>query len=89
MNAVCIALVNIVRQALTSDSWIFDTGASFHTCNDWSLMEDIVTGEPRTAIASTGEKQIGDLFGKVRLVWETNNNIERCHVYSGIALQPS
>jgi hypothetical protein len=68
MNAVCVASANVEGQTLTRDSWIFDTGASFHTCNDWNLMEDVVKGEPRMTTASTGQTQTGDLFGKVRVV---------------------
>ena len=46
MNAVSVTLAEVVEQGLTRDSWIFDTGASFHTCIDWNMMEDIVKGEP-------------------------------------------
>jgi hypothetical protein len=67
MNATSVKLAEITELGLTRDSWIFDTGASFHTCNNWNLMEDVVKGEPQTTIASNGEKQSGDLFGKVKV----------------------
>src|SRR5580692_5976002 len=53
---------------LMKDSWIFDTGASYHVCNDLRIMEDVVQGEIRTTTAATGQTQSGNLFGKVRIV---------------------
>lgn len=57
----------LTEPGLTRDSWIYDTGASFHTCNDWKLMENVVKGEPRTTTAANGQQQTGNLFGSVRI----------------------
>jgi hypothetical protein len=45
------------------DSWIFDTGVSYHVCNDLHMMEDVVQGETRMTMAATGQTQSGNLFG--------------------------
>jgi hypothetical protein len=39
---------------LTKDSWIFDTGASYHICNNWRMMEEVVQGETQITTATTG-----------------------------------
>jgi hypothetical protein len=41
---------------------------SFHICNDWQLMEDVVEDENRTTTASNSEQQTGNLFGKVNVI---------------------
>ena len=53
MNAILVLATNGSGDRLTRDSWIFDTGALFHICNDWSLMEDVVEVETRAMTAST------------------------------------
>ena len=68
MNAVCFESVQAEKEPLTKDSWIYDTGASFHICNDWQIMEEVVQCESQTTTASNGGKQTGNLFGKVNVV---------------------
>jgi hypothetical protein len=55
MQAASIVSAASMEHGLTKDSWIFDTGASFHTCNDWKIMENVVKGEPRITTASNGQ----------------------------------
>lgn len=73
VNAMCIETAKPEQQPLTRESWIFDTGASFHICNDWQIMEDVVEGENRITTASNGEQQSGNLFGKVNIVVQSGN----------------
>jgi hypothetical protein len=54
MQAASIVSAASMEQGLTKDSWIFDTRASFHMCNDWKIMENVVKGEPRITTASNG-----------------------------------
>src|SRR5580692_7281022 len=68
MNAICLESAEAEKKELTKDWWIYDTGASFHTCNNWSLMEEVSEGEPRMTIGANGKKQTGNLFGKVNIV---------------------
>ena len=65
LNAMFVAAAN---GPLTKGSWIFDTGASYHVCNDLRIMKEVVQGEIRTTTAATGQTQSGNLFGKVRIV---------------------
>ena len=68
VTAACLYLAKTDEEQLTKDSWIYDTGASFHICNNWIMMEDVVQGENRTTTTSNGGKQTGNLTGKVNLV---------------------
>jgi hypothetical protein len=74
MNAICLSSADPETELLTKDSWIYDTGASFHICNNWTLMEDVTQGENRTTTTANGQKQTGNLFGKVSLVVRCGKN---------------
>ena len=53
---------------LTKDSWIYDSGSSWHICNNWYLMEDVVQGEMRMTTTANGGIQSSNLFGRVKIV---------------------
>jgi hypothetical protein len=74
INAICFTSVQAEKEPLTRESWIYDTGASFHICNDWLLMEDVVQGEPRTTTTANGGTQSGNLFGRVKVVVKCAND---------------
>jgi hypothetical protein len=67
VTAACLYLAKTEKEQLTKDTWIYDTGASFHICNNWMMMEDVVQGENRTTTTSNGGKQTGNLTGKVNI----------------------